>query len=441
LTLGCDRDGEPLGDGGGGGGGGGAADMSIPRACVGLECQIKRDCAGGAHTTLTGKVYAPNGTLALYNATVFIPNGPLEPFTPGVTCDRCDGKLSGDPLVQAQSSSSGEFTLVDVPSGTNIPLVVQLGRWRRMVLLPKVEECVTTSLTMADARLPRNKNEGDIPQIAMVTGSADPFECLLRKLGIDDGEVTIPSGMGRVHFYRENGRQIAGTPAPQASTLWENPAALAQYNMVILACEGNPNAHPTGFQNLINYLDAGGRVFATHFSYAWLTYNTPMESPYNVVGMPWHPRTRDPPDPLTGTIDRSFPKGLAFAEWLQSVEPTGTLGTLAIKESRHDLDLVNPMYGQAWITATSDHLITQHMTFNTPLDPAKDAMGNPLYCGRVVFSDFHVSAGALEPGQTTYPLQCKIPPVQDLSAQEKALAFMLFDLSSCVQKDTEPPIP
>ena len=51
------------------------------------------------------------------------------------------------------------------------------------------------------------------------------------------------------------------------------------------------------------------------------------------------------------------------------------------------------------------------------------------------------SAGALEPGQTTYPTQCKIPPVQDLSAQEKALAFMLFDLSSCVQKDTEPPIP
>ena len=81
------------------------------------------------------------------------------------------------------------------------------------------------------------------------------------------------------------------------------------------------------------------------------------------------------------------------------------------------------------------------MTFNTPLDPPKDPMGNPLYCGRVVFSDFHVSAGALQAGQTTYPLQCKIPPVQDLSAQEKALAFMLFDLSNCVQKDTEPPIP
>jgi hypothetical protein len=76
------------------------------------------------------------------------------------------------------------------------------------------------------------------------------------------------------------------------------------------------------------------------------------------------------------------------------------------------------------------------MTFNTPINPPKDDQGNPAWCGRVVYSDFHVSASAVTSGN--YPQSCLM---QELSPQEKALAFMLFDLSSCVQKDTEPPIP
>ncbi len=64
-------------------------------------------------------------------------------------------------------------------------------------------------------------------------------------------------------------------------------------------------------------------------------------------------------------------------------------------------------------------------------------MGVPAYCGRVVFSDFHVTAGAVQPMNKTFPGACKSDPMTD---QEKALAFMLFDLSSCVQQDTTPPI-
>ena len=55
-------------------------------------------------------------------------------------------------------------------------------------------------------------------------------------------------------------------------------------------------------------------------------------------------------------------------------------------------------------------------------------------CGRVVFTDFHVSGVAnigdagLSNG-TTFPAECSPAP---LTAQEKALEFMLFDLASCV---------
>jgi len=84
-----------------------------------------------------------------------------------------------------------------------------------------------------------------------------------------------------------------------------------------------------------------------------------------------------------------------------------------------------------------------HMTFNTPLDAPKDDMGVPQYCGRAVFSDFHVTANALVAGSPssawTFPTACDT--TKALTDQEKALAFMLFDLSSCVQSDQTNPIP
>src|SRR4051812_21853341 len=58
-----------------------------PHACVGLECQQKT-CSGGGDTTVTGTVYAPNGTLPLYNAIVYVPNSTPDPLTHGATCDK-----------------------------------------------------------------------------------------------------------------------------------------------------------------------------------------------------------------------------------------------------------------------------------------------------------------------------------------------------------------
>src|SRR5690242_4918042 len=41
--------------------------VDVGSACKGLQCQ-QTACEGGASTTVTGTVYAPNGSLPIYNA-------------------------------------------------------------------------------------------------------------------------------------------------------------------------------------------------------------------------------------------------------------------------------------------------------------------------------------------------------------------------------------
>ena len=78
----------------------------------------------------------------------------------------------------------------------------------------------------------------------------------------------------------------------------------------------------------------------------------------------------------------------------------------------------------------------QHLTFNTPVNPpALPDGGAGIQCGRVVFSDFHVTTNALTDAGF-FPASCAGGP---LTPQEKALLFMLFDVSSCIQSDTQEP--
>lgn len=422
TNTGTGTDSTLFGTGGGGGGG----------PCKGLECQ-QVQCDGGVTTTVSGTVFEPAGNVPLYNVVVYVPNAPLNPIQQGSSCDKC-GALSGDPVVTTITDTKGNFVLENVPVGDDIPLVMQVGKWRRQITLPKVGKCVDNPITDASlTHLPRNKSEGDIPRIALTTGGADPLECWLRKIGIDDAEFTPESGDGRVNLYAgtDGSNRYAtlngGASFSDAQTLWSDVGSLAKYDLVLLACEAgqNPNTKPPqALQAMYDYTSTGGRVFASHWHNYWLEAGP---APFPDTAVFNHQPDLD--NPFTAKIDTSFPKGQAMSEWLVNVGASTVPGELVIKEAQHTVDAVNPPT-QRWIYGESPTSV-QYFTFNTPIQVPEDQQ-----CGRVVLSDIHVSSG--DQVGADFPDGCQ---TQELSPQEKALLFMLFDLSSCLIPDDEPPVP
>jgi hypothetical protein len=158
----------------------------------------------------------------------------------------------------------------------------------------------------------------------------------------------------------------------------------------------------------------------------------------------------DTPGPIGGKVVQTlngssapFPKGVILQQWLQLV---GALGQNGVPVS--DLSIYDPRYNavvqstntvsQPWINSDTGMAgQTMYFSFDTPVNapPSPDG-GPPDYCGRAVFSDLHVGSNSKD--GTMPPGTCRGGA---LSPQEKALEFMLFDLSSCVSSDQIIPPP
>jgi hypothetical protein len=416
-------------------------------ACVNLQCR-QRACAGGASTTISGKVYDPAGRNPLYNVVVYVPNAPVQALSKGASCDSCSSLFTGSPIAVAQTNARGEFTLKNAPDGSDIPLVVQVGKWRKQYKLPNVSACQDNPQPDKQLRLPKNRAEGDIPNIAISTGEADTLECLLRRIGVDASEyVPGPNAQGSIHVYRgsdgsDGDAHDTDPSAPSSSeTLWNSKDSLMKYDILLLSCEGQETEDMN--QNALHdYANAGGRVFASHYHYAW--FNSGPFASENLAA--WDPGSNHigdiDADVVTKLADgRTFPKGQALSDWLANV---GALrnGKLPISEARNNA-VVNASHtpSQSWLVADDKSEApgaTQYFSFNTPTTLMTGPDITPAYCGRVVFSDLHVGAASGDDEDEPVPTGCADRP---LSPQEAALEFMLFDLSSCVMEDDRPPEP
>lgn len=414
-------------------------------------------CNNACQTRLTGTIYDPRGVNPLPSVLVFVPSTTQGPLTDGVACDTCVNLITGTPFSQTVTGFDGKFTL-DVPPGGNFPLVIQVGRWRRIVTVPAVTGCTTATLSTALSRLPRNKAEGNIPKMALTMAQGDHLECLMRKVGIDDAEFTAGGGTGRVHLYSHNGMTFGGaTNGP--TNLWDNAANLNSYSAIIAPCDNNhlpqpqvqpnytapppPTATASQRANMKAYLDAGGRLFASHwFSLDFVYYNYPTAVTH-LFGQRVE-SDREAPS-IDYTIDTSFPSGQTFADWANLVGASPSYGKVRFNSWRHlsesvaaptrrfaygdsRLPPVNRTQAPAPATTIWGGPMVGIYSFDTPYGAANT-------CGRVVVPMSHVSSGS-----GAFPAGCGAATTA-MSAQEKAFEFLLFESQACIGPPPAPPMP
>jgi hypothetical protein len=400
----------------------------------------------GCKTTVSGTVYDPAGSLPLYNVVTYVPSQALDPIATGAACESCSAYFSGKPIAVALSDAAGKCTMdiTAAPSAKNIPLVIQVGKWQRQVTIPSVNTCADNPLDASLTRLPKNKSEGSMPQIAMVRGGSDALECLIRKIGVDDAEFTTDSGTGRVHLYYINGGtsttgtgELGTTALTPSTTLYANLSKMMAYDIIMMACPGSNSTIAKSavgdFVNVRTYADQGGRVFGSHYNMDYIDPAlTPMNPYPTIVTFTASPFDFPTSFIATGLINTTFPKGQAMSTWLVNVGGSTTPGQIPIQGGIRSVDAVVNPNAESWITATDSNNMpgaVEYFAFPTPITGTA--------CGRMVFSDLHVSSASGDSGKVAFPGGCTSTT---LSPQEKALAFMFFDLASCVQPETGMPM-
>jgi hypothetical protein len=377
-------------------------------------------------TTISGTVYDPRTTasaLPLPNVLVYLTTGSVAPLASGAQCLTASSASPAGAVSFTNTAVDGSFTLGNVPTNASYTLVIQAGKWRRQFAV----QVADTPLAVLALHMPSDHTQGDIPMIAIATGSVDALECVLRDMGIADSEFTddndISSG-SRVHLYkgwRSPGAQISAS-TPTETTLMANATLLGGYDMVMFPCQGSPAPQPaSSLTNLLNYTTAGGRVFATHYSFDRLDPNSPYNSQFPPVAAWTANMTGVAGTQVAATIDTGFTDGAMLAQWLKNAGASTTYSKITLSYVANNVSgVIAPT--QPWGTVDSNDSIVQ-ITFNTPVGAAAADQ-----CGRVLFTEYHVknSSG----GGMKYPSECPSTPA--MSAQEEMLEYALFDLSTFV---------
>ena len=243
-----------------------------------------------------------------------------------------------------------------------------------------------------------------MPQMALLTGGLDDLGCFLFKVGIDAKEYSAPGAGGRLDIYQGlGGRSLTGAPgkAPALSRgtagnctttscpLWASKQSFEAYDIVFLACEGDtfdpdenpdgggpgggifgggggPNVTKAGKQAMHDWLNEGGKVFATHFHYTWFKNGPPdFQSVATWLGYSIGNGTCN-----NCTIDTSFQSGKDFDVWLQGVGALSGTG-ITLNGVADSVSTVNIATTSRWIYGSSGMNTgandTKYLSFETPI--------------------------------------------------------------------------
>jgi hypothetical protein len=368
-------------------------------------------------------VLAPNGELPVPFAHVYVSSTTVDPPPAGAGCFRCAGSLSGEPASLATTDSQGRFQLLDVPPGEQLQLVVQTGKWQRTATVAGVVACRDNPVDEADVRLPSRSSEGNLPSIALVSGGEDTLECLLRKLGIDDSEFGYAGSIERVQLYSGRGGMTA-LSAPNegdgalasATSLWSSLENLSAFDLVILGSETDENAadkSEAARAAVHQYVSNGGRVLLQHFQSYFVK-----AGPAELAGLASFGASGALAEPFVAEVDVTSPRGEAMADWLSVVGATEQPGQLSLSRAQTRIESVHAPAVRLLFSA--EPTTVQAFSVDLPHADGKTS------CGRLTATDVLTAAGDTV---ADFPNGCSSTT---LSAQEKALAYLLFDVGACL---------
>ncbi|MCC6750724.1 MAG: hypothetical protein IT371_23915 [Deltaproteobacteria bacterium] len=369
-------------------------------------------CLPAPPPSVTGKVYAPNGTDPVAGAAVYVPVA-LSSLGSTVQCESC--AIGGKFRAQTITGADGSFKLDRVPNGT-FQLAFQKGHFRRVVEVT-VPECGSLEVPREQSTLPGKQREGGpwdtIPRIAVVSGAWDRLEKVLDKLGVKEKTVY-------------NGRdQSTGPESLQA--LLQNGAVMRSYQLLFINCgtrfEELVTSPGPARNNLKEYVRQGGRLFVTDVSYDFLEQTFPEY--VNFEGSPQTPAAQPEehnaaelgsPDLVlrAEVLDEQLRKWLALPE-INALGPDGKVevrgfdtGWAVASSGNSQLPVTTWVRGEAkWAGGIGPRPLTLSYEF---LD------GDHKGCGRVVFSSYHTYGEAAE-----------------LLPQERILEYLMLEMGTCIR--------
>ena len=343
--------------------------------------------------SFSGTVLAPNGTLPLSNALVYVTQQAPDAIPQGAYCDECVSLQDG---TFAISAADGTFAFTtDLPKG-KAWIVTQKGQFRRVRPIT-VDQAGMIALSKDDTTIPSKSDAAkgdDIPKMVILKDDTD-FD------RIDDS-------LGKLG--------LAGVEVRQDRSLLKNKAELMKYHVVFIPCGSSDDPMMTDLEakaNLDEFVQAGGKLYVTDWSYEFVRQPFPgflgWEDETAAVGSAASGNEWDAPATAADT---------GLADWLTA---TGD-ATFEVKGNWTKITAINTQQGLDEkgnaVDVTPKVWVTAQKGSSAAVTPTTVSFQNK--CGRVLFSTYHTESGTGGGGGTA------------LLAQEKALLYVLLEVGVCV---------
>ena len=341
---------------------------------------------GGKKIDLTGTTFAPNGKLPLAGVLVYWSVAAPDPIPEGVYCDTCVQLPTGTSTL---SAPDGTFTL-NVPTAQDVYIVSQKGQFRRVRKVSFKESDTTIDKDISTLPGKSKAAEGDtIPKIALLdepTGdSLDPIQIALQGLGIEEWD-----------NFESDHSKIKNE--------------LSNYNIAMFPCGADDFSPPDAedVDAIRAFVASGGKIYASDWDHEYADKSFP-----EFFTAPLEHEGESNPD---GTIvDQDM------STWLTKIgddaENVQFKGVWTKFNGIQSAEVPTP--ANDGTTAVLEPKVWTHVTSD---DESKYGSGEasisfPYGCGRGMLSIFHVHGD----------------DSSNLLEQEKALLYMLLEVSACVK--------